>query len=124
VQFAAAMTARDSITAVLDYSKQPSFEVGTMGFWVATGVHPCGDGYPSGLPTPYDAASYPAMPPSWPPSFRELLARCVSFDAVARPGIAEVASRLRELRSAAWLSVEEALSQSRLLVRCSCDVVF
>jgi hypothetical protein len=98
---------------LVDYSKQPSFEVGVLGFYVATGVHPYGDGDPSGLPTPYDAASYPAMPPSWPPSFRELLVQCVSIDAVARPGIVEVASRLRELRSAAWLSVEEALSLTR-----------
>jgi hypothetical protein len=47
----------------------------------------------------------------------------VSFDGVARPGIAEVASRLRELRSAAWLSVEEALSLTRQLVRSSHDAV-
>jgi hypothetical protein len=45
-RYDAAVAARDSITAVLDYSKQPSFEVGTMGFWIATGEHPCGDAYP------------------------------------------------------------------------------
>ncbi len=111
-----------SLPVLLDCSKQPSFEVGILGFYVATGVHPCGDGYPSGLPTPYDAASYPAMPPSWPPSFRELLVQCVSIDAIARPGIVEVASRLRELRSAAWLSVEEALSLRRRLVSWEVDL--
>jgi hypothetical protein len=62
------------------------------------------------------------MPPSWPPSFRELLVQCVSIDAIARPGIVEVASRLRELRSAAWLSVEEALSLRRRLVSWEVDL--
>jgi hypothetical protein len=110
------VAARDSITAVLDYSKQPSFEVGTMGFWMATGVHPCGDGYPMLLPTPYDAVDYPAMPRSWPAAYRELLAACVSFDPRHRPDIATVAARLREIRAAAWMSADAVLAQSRLLV--------
>jgi hypothetical protein len=119
-RFVAAVTARDAAGDVvrLDYSKQPTFEIGTLGFWISTGKHPCGDGYPAGLPEPYDVASYPAMPPSWPPSFRELLALCVSLDPRDRPEIAEVASRLEELRTVAWMSVDEAVARTQLLV---CD---
>jgi hypothetical protein len=111
------VAARDSITAVLDYSKQPSFEVGTMGFWMGTGQHPCGADYPARLPTPYDAAAYPATPPSYPAAYRQLMTECVAFDPRDRPDIAEVAARLREMRSAAWMSAGDVLAVSRRLVR-------
>ncbi len=116
-RYDAAVTARDSITAVLDYRKQPSFEVGTMGFWMATGHHPCGDDYPMRLPVPYDDAAYPATPSSYPAAYRQLMVECVAFDPRDRPDIAEVAARLRELRAAAWMSAADVLSQSRRLVR-------
>jgi hypothetical protein len=116
-RYDAAVAARDSVTAVLDYSKQPSFEVGTMGFWMATGEHPCGDDYPMRLPTRYDAAFFPATPPSWPPSYRQLMTECVAFDPRDRPDIAEVAARLREMRRAAWMSAGDVLAVSRRLVR-------
>ncbi len=116
-RYDAAVAARDNITAVLDYSKQPSFEVGTMGFWMVTGQHPCGAGYPIHLPTPYDAASYPAVPLSYPPEYRELMTECVAFDPRDRPDIGTVAARLREMRSAAWMSAGDVLAVSRRLVR-------
>ncbi len=119
-QYDAAVAARDSITAVLNYRKQPSFEVGTMGFWMATGQHPCGEDYPAILPTPYDATAFPSMPSSYPADYRELMAECVAFDPRNRPGIAEVAARLREMRSAAWMSAGDVLAQSRRLVRIVC----
>ncbi len=109
--FDAAVAARDNITAVLHYRKQPSFEVGTMGFWIATGHHPCGDDYPARLPTPYDATAYPATPPSWPPAYRQLMTECVAFDPRDRPDIAEVAARLREMRSAAWMTAGDDLDE-------------
>ncbi len=108
----AALAARDSITAVLDYNKQPSFEVGTMGFWVATGHHPCGDDYPARLPARYDAAAYPAVPSLYPAAYVQLMTECVAFDPRDRPGIGVVAARLREMRATAWMA-----SLSRLLVR-------
>ncbi len=111
------MAVRDSITAVLDYRKQPSFEVGTMGFWMATGQHPCGDDYPIRLPAPYTGAAFPATPTSWPPEYRQLMAECVAFDPRNRPGIADVAARLREMRAAAWMSAGDVLLQARRLVR-------
>ncbi len=111
------MAARDGITAVLDYSKQPSFEVGTMGFWLATGYHPCGDDYPMRLPTPYDAAAYPAMRTSYPAAYAQLMTECVAFDPRDRPSIAMVAKRLREMRDAAWMSAGDVLAVSRRLVR-------
>ncbi len=117
-RYDAAVAARDSITAVLDYRKQPSFEVGTMGFWMATGIHPCGGDYPARLPAPYDAAAYPTMPPSaWPSVYRELMTECVAFDPRDRPGIAEVAARLQEMRAAAWMSAGDVLDMSWRLVR-------
>jgi hypothetical protein len=116
-RYDAALAARDSITAVLDYSKQPSFEVGTMGFWMVTGQHPCGADYPARLPTPYDAAAYPATPSSYPAAYRQLMTECVAFDPRDRPDIAEVAARLREMRCAAWMSAGDVLLQARLLVR-------
>jgi hypothetical protein len=73
-----------------------------MGFWIATGQHPCGDDYPARLPTPYDAAAYPAIPSSWPSEYRQLMTECVAFDPRDRPGIGEVAARLRDMRAAAW----------------------
>jgi hypothetical protein len=120
-RYDAAVAARDSITAVLDYSKQPSFEVGTMGFWMATGHHPCGDEYPMRLPAPYDAAAYLATPPSYPSSYRQLMMECVAFDPRDRPDIGVVAARLREMRRAAWMSAEDALAVSRRLV-CAMNV--
>jgi hypothetical protein len=116
-RYDAALAARDSITAVLDYSRQPSFEVGTMGFWMATGQHPCGDGYPMRLPARYDAAAYPATPSSYPAAYRQLMTECVAFDPRDRPDIVEVAARLRELRCAAWMSAGDVLAVSRRLVR-------
>jgi hypothetical protein len=101
-RYQAAIAVRDSVTAVLDYSKQPSFEVGAMGFWMSTGEHPCGDDYPMYLPRRYDAADYPATPASYPPAYRQLMTECVAFDPRDRPGIAEVAARLREMRATAW----------------------
>jgi hypothetical protein len=116
-RYDAALAARDSITAVLDYSKQPSFEVGTMGFWMATGQHPCGDDYPARLPVRYDAAAYPAMRPSYPAAYVQLMTECVAFDPRDRPDIGVVAARLRELRCAAWMSAGDVLLQARRLVR-------
>jgi hypothetical protein len=110
-RYDAAVAARDSITAVLDYRKQPSFEVGTMGFWMATGQHPCGDDYPLRLPTTYHPEGYPTMPPSWPSSFQELMTECVAFDPRDRPDIAEVAARLREMRAAAWMTAGDDLDE-------------
>jgi hypothetical protein len=115
VRYDAAVVARDSITAVLDYSKQPSFEVGTMGFWMVTGQHPCGADYPMRLPARYDAVAYPATPSSYPAAYVQLMTECVAFDPRDRPGIGVVAARLREMRSAAWMA-----SLSRLLVRTVC----
>ncbi len=111
------MAARDSITAVLDYNKQPSFEVGTMGFWMATGQHPCGDDYPARLPARYDTAAFPAMPSSYPAAYVQLMTECVAFDPCGRPAISDVATRLRELRCAAWMSAGDVLLQARRLVR-------
>ncbi len=116
-RYDAAVAARDSITAVLDYRKQPSFEVGTMGFWMATGHHPCGDDYPMCLPTRYDAAAYPAMQSSYPAAYVELMTECVAFDPRDRPDISVVAARLREMRRAAWMSAGLVLAVSRRLVR-------
>jgi hypothetical protein len=110
-RYVAAVVARDIITAVLDYRKQPSFEVGTMGFWMATGQHPCGDDYSMCLPMRYDATAYPATPPSWPPAYRQLMTECVAFDPRDRPDIAEVAARLREMRSAAWMTAGDDLDE-------------
>jgi hypothetical protein len=116
-RYDASVAARDSITAVLDYSKQPSFEVGTMGFWMATGEHPCGAGYPVRLPARYDTAALAATPPSYPVEYRQLMVQCVAFDPRDRPDIRDVAARLREMRSAAWMSVGDVLAVSRRLVR-------
>jgi hypothetical protein len=119
-RYDAAVAARDSITAVLDYRKQPSFEVGTMGFWMATGEHPCGDDYPMCLPTRYDAAACPGAPSAYPAAYRQLMVECVAFDPRDRPDIGVVAARLRELRSAAWMSAGDVLAVSRRLVRTVC----
>jgi hypothetical protein len=116
-RYDAAVAARDSITAVLDYSKQPSFEVGTMGFWMATGLHPCGDDYPARLPARYDAVPYPATPTSYPAAYRQLMTECVAFDPRDRPDIGVVAARLREMRHAAWILVGDVLAVSRRPVR-------
>jgi hypothetical protein len=110
------VAARDSITAVLDYSKQPSFEVGTMGFWMATGQHPYGDHYPARMPARDDATAFPTMPSSWPPSYRHLMVACAALDPRDRPGIVEVAARLREMRTAAWMAAEDVVVLSRRLV--------
>ncbi len=110
------MAARDSITAVLDYTKQPSFEVGTMGFWMATGHHPCGDDYPARLPARYDVAAFPAMR-SYPAAYAQLMTECVALDPRDRPDIGVVAARLREMRCAAWMSAGDVLLQARRLVR-------
>jgi hypothetical protein len=58
-------------------------------------------------------------PSSWPPSNRQLMtvSECVAFDPRDRPGIAEVAARLREMRAAAWMSAGVVLELSRRLVR-------
>jgi hypothetical protein len=123
-RYDAAVAARDSVTAVLDYCKQPSFEVGTMGFWMATGQHPCGDDYPAHLPARYDSTAYPAMPTSYPAPYRQLMAECVAFDPRDRPGITEVAARLREMRSAAWMSAGDVVELSRRLVRVAAVVAW
>jgi hypothetical protein len=114
------VAARDSITAVLDYRKQPSFEVGTMGFWMATGQHPCGDDYPARLPARYDTVAYPAMRSSYPAAYVQLMRECVAFDPRDRPDIGVVATRLREMRAAAWMSAGDVLAVSRRLVRTVC----
>jgi hypothetical protein len=116
-RYDAALAARDSVTAVLDYSKQPSFEVGTMGFWIATGEHPYGDDYPMRLPVRYDAAAYPAMRSSYPTAYVQLMTECVAFDPRDRPDIGVVAARLREMRATAWMSAVDVLLQARRLVR-------
>ncbi len=117
VRYDAAVASRDSIAAVLDYRKQPSFEVGTMGFWMATGQHPCGMDYPMRLPTRYDTIAYPAMRSAYPAAYRQLMMECVAFDPCDRPDIGVVAARLRELRAAAWMSAGDVLAVSRRLVR-------
>jgi hypothetical protein len=117
------VAARDSITAVLDYRKQPSFEVGTMGFWMATGQHPCGDDYPARLPARYDAAAYPATPSSYPAAYVQLMTECVAFEPDDRPDIRVVAARLREMRRAAWMSAGDVLTVSRRLVCSVCVCV-
>ncbi len=123
-RYDAAVAARDGITAVLDYRKQPSFEVGTMGFWMATGQHPCGDDYPMRLPTPYDAAAFPVIASSsYPPAYRQLMTECVAFDPRDRPDIAVVAAQLREMRRAAWMSAGDVLAMSQSLVRTGCVCV-
>ncbi len=119
-RYDAALAARDSVTAVLDYSKQPSFEVGTMGFWIATGEHPYGDDYSTPLPVRYDATAFPAVPSSYPAAYLQLMTECVAFDPRDRPDIGVVAARLRELRCAAWMSVGDVLAVSRRLVRSVC----
>jgi hypothetical protein len=116
-RYDAAVAARDSIAAVLDYRKQPSFEVGIVGFWMATGQHPCGADYPMRLPARYDATAYPAMRSSYPAAYVQLMMECVAFDPRDRPDIGVVAVRLRELRAAAWMSAGDVLAVSRLLVR-------
>jgi hypothetical protein len=110
------VAARDSITAVLDYSKQPTFEVGTIGMWMVTGDHPCGDDYPESLPTPYGVDAHSALPESCPAAYRDLMASCVAFDPRDRPDIADVAARLRDMRAAAWMAPEDVLLQSRRVV--------
>jgi hypothetical protein len=109
VQHRAAVAERDAIAAVLDYSKQPSFEVGTMGFLMATGSHPYGDEYPLGLPAVCGGEALPAMPESHPAEYRDLMTACVAFDPRDRPSIDEVAARLREMRNKAWVSTTMAL---------------
>jgi hypothetical protein len=120
VRYDAAVASRDSITAVLDYRKQPSFEVGTMGFWMVTGQHPCGADYPMRLPARYDTTAYPAMRSSYPAAYVQLMTECVAFDPRDRPDIGVVAARLREMRRAAWMSAGEVLAVSRRLVRTVC----
>jgi hypothetical protein len=114
-RYASASAELAKVEAVLDYSKQPSFEVGTMGFWLATGEHPCGSDYPHSLPMPYNVAAARKMPSSYPASYRELMVACVAFDPRDRPDIVEVAARLREMRRAAWMSVDHVLVLVRLM---------
>ncbi len=104
-QHRAAEAERDAIAAVLDYSKQPSFEVGTMGYLMATSTHPYGDEYPSGLPAVCGGEALPAMPEPYPAEYRDLMTACVAFDPRDRPSITIVAARLREMRDEAWVSI-------------------
>jgi hypothetical protein len=65
--------------ATLNYSKQPSYELGVLGYVVCTGAHPVIDFNVRGR-VAYSADQLTPLPEAFPSQFKELLTSLVAFN--------------------------------------------